>query len=145
MKSKNNLKELSYYGLLLRSYLKESHPNKSDDFQFIKFRVDIVGEVYSKAIKDGYSYDRAEEMASQVLYTGLLFSKFDTIRNILWEEFSYIPEDEVHEKALLLLPLCEEVFAEYSLDDEFAVSAEYNQLYTELTGLIDIWEEENEL
>lgn len=145
MKSKNNLKELSYYGLLLRSYLTESHPDKADDIKFVKSRADIAAEAYSDAIKDGYSHDRAEEMASQALYTGLLFSKLDTIRNILWEEFSYLSESEVNTKALKLLPLCEEVFAEYTLHDEFAYSFEYNQLYTELVGQIDLLEDEDEL
>lgn len=46
---------------------------------------------------------------------------------------------------MLLLPFCEEVFAEYTLHDEFAYSAEYNLLYTELVGLIDIWEDEHAL
>lgn len=145
MKSKNNLKELSYYGLLLRSYLKESHPDKANDIKFIKSRADIAVESYSNAIKEGYSHDRASEMASQVLYTDLLFSKLDTIRNILWEEFSYLSESEVNKKALKLLPLCEEVFANYMLHDEFAYSAEYNQLYTKLIGQIDLLEDEDEL
>lgn len=145
MKAKNNRQELSYYGLLLYSYLQESHPDKTGDSQFIKTRADIAAEAYSNAIKDGYSHDRAEEMACKVLYEGLLFSKFDTIRTILLEEFSYIPESEVFQKTILLLPLCEEVFAEYALNDEFVYSAEYNLLYTELVGLIDIWEDEHEL
>ena len=145
MKYKNNVKELSYYGLLLHSFLKESHPQRAYNYQFIKIRSDIASEAYLNAIKEGNSHDRAEETASQALYSGLLFSKFDTIRNILWDEFSYIPENDVNRKALLLLPICEEVFAEYSLHDEFASSPEYNQLYTELVGQIDIWEEQNEL
>ncbi|MBK5720189.1 DUF1896 family protein [Dysgonomonas sp. Marseille-P4677] len=145
MKSKNKIEELSYYGLLLHSFLKESHPQIAYDYKFIKVRADIASEIYSKSKKDGYSHDRAEEIATKSLYTGLLFSKFDTIRNILWEEFSYIHENEVDQKTLLLLPFCEEVFAEYTLHDEFANSPEYNQLYTELTGQIDIWEEQNEL
>lgn len=145
MKSKNNSKELSYYGLLLRSYLQESHPDKADDIKFIKYRADSAAETYSNAIKEGYSHDRASELASQTLYSGLLFSKLDTIRNILWEEFSYLSESEINKKALKLLPLCEEVFADYALHDEFAYSAEYNQLYTELTGQIDLLEDEDEL
>lgn len=145
MKPKNNLKELSYYGLLLRSYLKESHPDKANDIKFIKSRADIAAESYSNAIKEGYSHDRASEMASQALYTDLLFSKLDTIRNILWEEFSYLSESEVNKKTLKLLPLCEEVFADYVLHDEFAYSSEYNQLYTELIGQIDLLEDEDEL
>lgn len=145
MKSKHNRQDLSYYGLLLLSYLQESHPDKTNDLQFIKSRADMAAESYSNAIKDGSSHDRAEEIACKALYSGLLFSKFDTIRNILFEEFSYIPESEVFQKAMSLLPYCEEVFAEYTLHDEFAYSAEYNRLYTELVGLIDMWEDEHEL
>lgn len=77
MKAKNNRQELSYYGLLLHSYLQESHPDKTGDSQFIKTRADIAAEAYSNAIKDGYSHDRAEEMACKALYEGLLFSKFE--------------------------------------------------------------------
>lgn len=145
MKSKNKIEELSYYGLLLHSFLKESHPNKAYDYKFIKIRADITSETYSSAKAEGYSHDRAEEIAIKSLYNGLLFSKFDTIRNILWEEFPYIAENDVNRKALLLLPFCEEVFAEYNLHDEFIHSTEYNQLYTELVGQIDIWEEQHEL
>ncbi|WP_370525544.1 DUF1896 family protein [Dysgonomonas sp. 521] len=31
------------------------------------------------------------------------------------------------------------------MSDEFAYSHEYEKLYTELTGFIDLWLEENEL
>lgn len=141
----NNIKELSYYGLLLHAFLKESHPEKAYDYKLIRTRSDIASEIYSNAIRDGFPHNRAEELATKSLYLGLLFSKFDIIRNVLWEEFPYIPEKEVKEKALLLLPVCEEVFADYTLHDEFINSPEYNQLYTELIGQIDIWEEEDEL
>ena len=63
MKSKHNRQELSYYGLLLLSYLQESHPDKTNDLQFIKSRADIAAETYSNAIKDGSLHDRAEEIA----------------------------------------------------------------------------------
>lgn len=142
---KKKLKELSYYGLLLHAYLKESHPLQAYDFKLIKSRSDIASEIHFKAIEDGLSHNRAGELATKNLYQGFLFSKYDTICKILWEEFPYIDEDVFKVKALQLLPICEEVFAEYSLHDEFMNSPEYNQLYTELIGLIDMWEEEHEL
>lgn len=145
MKRKNKIKELSYFGLQLQAFLKESHPQKLLDHKFIKLRSDIASEIYADSFKHGHSRDIAEELANEALYAGLLFSKYNTIRTILWEEFSYISEKEVNKKALDLLPICEEVFSSYSLHDEFVNSAEYNQLYTELIGQIDIWEEQNEL
>ena len=43
------------------------------------------------------------------------------------------------------MPLCETVFANYKLTDDFIETAEYNLLYTELTGTIQIYIEEHGL
>ncbi|KAA6335949.1 hypothetical protein EZS27_015862 [termite gut metagenome] len=145
MKRKKQTQELSYYGLLLLSYLRESHPGKMNDTEFISIRAHKAAESYSDAIKAGYSPVMAEEIASGILYEGLLFSKYDTIRNILWNEYPMIAEKEADKLALKLLSPSEEVFSEYHLTDEFASSPEYTLLYTELTGFIDVWRDEHGL
>ncbi|MBK5719538.1 DUF1896 family protein [Dysgonomonas sp. Marseille-P4677] len=142
---KKDKQELSYYGLLLLSYLKESHPERIDDNEFIRLRSEFAAEVYANAIKDGYSHHSAGEMAISVLYEGLLFSCYDTIRNVLINEFPIIPPDQINDFAMELLIPCKEVFSEYPLDDSFINSPEFTTLYTELVGFIDIWREENEL
>ena len=58
---------------------------------------------------------------------------------ILWDEFSTeIPENDAPAVALRLLPLCTEILAKYDLSDDFAATAEYGLLYTELTGIVQI-------
>lgn len=140
--TKNNQKlkaELSYYGLSLLSFLKDSHPDRIGDKTFISERADHAAEVYSETIKSGLSHIEAEERASDELYRGLHFSPYNTIVNILWDEFSAeIPEDDAHELALEVLPLCGSVLAKYNLTDDFADTLQHDMLYTELTGTIQI-------
>jgi hypothetical protein len=142
---KKDKQELSYYRLLLLSYLKESHPEKVGDNNFTSLRSEQAAEAYAGAIANGYSQSSAEEIASSILYEGLIFSRYDAIRNVLINEFTIVPSDRINSLAMELLAPSEEVFCEYPIDDSFASSPEYPLLYTELTGFIDLWGEENEL
>lgn len=132
-------KELSYYGLSLLSYLKENHPDRAGDTAFIKERADAAAETYSKAIKNGLTHPEAGELASGVLFRGLHFSPYNTVVHILWNEFpNEIAEESAKEIALQILPLCSEVLDKYNLSDDFDGTSNYNELYTRLTGTIQI-------
>lgn len=131
--------ELSYYGLSLLSYLKDNHPDRTADHAFIAERADRAAEVYSDTVKSGLTHIEAEERASAELYRGLHFSLYNTLLNILWDEFSAeIPEDNAPEVAHKILPLCADVLPNYELSDDFATAPEYDLLYTELTGTVQI-------
>jgi hypothetical protein len=135
--------ELSYFRLSLLSYLRESHPDKAADKQFIASRGDAAALSYSNIIKLGGSHDEAEEIASQTLYAGLHFSPYRTIVNILWDEFTEeIDPEQAEGLALELLPRLSGVTGKYTLSDDFADSAEYRLLYTELTGAIQTFLED---
>ncbi|GHU63038.1 hypothetical protein FACS1894123_05040 [Bacteroidia bacterium] len=137
--TKKEPEELSYFGLSLKSYLIDSHPLLANDTAFIAACVETATEAYSNAVRDGLPHNRAEELANVELYRELLFSPYNTIVNIIWNEFAVeIPEDDAREAALLLLPLCSRVLEKYSLSDDFAETPEYYLLYTELTGTIQI-------
>ena len=131
--------ELSYYGFSLLSYLKENHPDRTGDTTFIEERADAAAETYSNAVKNGQTHVEAEELASNILYQGLHFSPYNTLVHILWNEFSdEIPEDKAKEIALQVRPLCSKVLDKYTLSDDFAGSPQYDELYTELTGIVAI-------
>ena len=143
MKSNNKLMELSYYGLSLLSYLKESHPEKVSDITLIETRADIAAAAFENAIKEGYTQSEAEELANQALLTGLHYSKYDTIVNILWDEFpNEVAQERAKEVAIKLLPYLEKIFEKYPLSDDFTYSSDYDLLYTELVGCILIYFEE---
>jgi len=140
MKQNNEPIEMSYYGLSLLSFLKESHPDKVNDTAFIEARANLAAETYEKALLDGYVQFQAEEMANEVLFCGLHFSRHDTIINVLWNEFSEeVPQGDASKVAIRLLPHLKEVFEKYPLSDDFAYTPEYEKLYSELTGVILIY------
>ena len=139
-KNKNHAPDISYFRLSLTAFLRESHPERLKDNRFIIACTDAATETYEQAIRSGDTPMRAIEQANAVLFRGLHFSKYDTLRNILWNEFpNEVPEDEAGELAIKLLPECESVFAGYPLSDGFAFEPEYELLYTELTGTISLY------
>ncbi len=132
--------EMSYFRLNLLSYLRDSHPDKANDLSFIAGRGDMAAEAYSQAVKSGLDHIQAAEIANEALFKGLHFSPYNTIVEILWNEFQdEIPEDKAKELAIKLLPECASLFANYSLSDNFTSKPEYEQLYTELTGAIALY------
>lgn len=138
-KPKTAVTELSYFRLSLLSYLRDTHPDKATDHNFIALRGDAAAEIYSQAIKAGHTHDYAEEASSKVLYEGLYFSTYRTLVTILWEEFSEeIPPSQAEGIAMELLPRLTGTIQKYTLSDDFADTPHYNQLYTELTGEIQI-------
>ena len=131
--------ELSYFRLSLLSYLRDSHPHLVNDSAFIAARGDAAAEAYSTAVKNGQAHDQAGEIANEVLYAGLLFSPYRTIVRILWNEFEKEVTPMLSEGvAIELLSKLVSVFNKYDLTDDFDTTPEYDQLYTDLTGTIQI-------
>jgi hypothetical protein len=140
MNSKNHTPDISYFRLSLVDFLRESHPHLVNDRKFITARTEAALDAYEKAVLSGVNPPDAAEQANNVLFDGLHFSKYDTVKIIFWNEFSReIPEDEADTWAMLLLPECESVFTKYPLSDSFAYEPEYDLLYTELTGTIALY------
>ena len=139
MNKKNQSTELSYYGLYLLKYLKENHPDKATDADFIAGRSDHAADVYEQSRLSGYTPEGAQELAMAALVKGLHFSPYNTIVEVLWNEFEDgIAPGYAPALALQLLPVLTPVFARYPLSDDFAYTAEYDRLYTELTGAISL-------
>ena len=80
-------KELSYFRLKLENYLSEHFPEMMSDNPFITARADESLTTYCDAVEQGFSHPEAETMASEVLYQGLHFSKYDTLVSVLENEF----------------------------------------------------------
>ena len=128
--------ELSYYGLYLLNYLQENKFEQASDRAFIKERADRAAETYEQARLDGYPADGAQELAMDTLLRGLRYSRYAILREVVENEFSdEVPEAKREAFIHKLLPLVGNVFSVYDLsDDNFALSSDYDLLYTELTG-----------
>ena len=141
-------KELSYFLLKLEAYLGEHFPEKVNDNAFVTARADEALTAYCDTVAQGFSYPEAETMASEVLYQGLHFSKYDTLISVLENEFEKELPSPLPERLtpmLLKNKAVQSVFDKYELTDDFGASPEYEKLYTELTGTIVLLIEENHL
>lgn len=139
-------KDLSYFRLRLQELLSSSFPEKAHDQQFIDQRSSWAANAYDGAFRSGNSIEQCNEIANYILFGGLHFSKFDTIFQVVCNEFdTLMADEELRPFTLKMLPICAPVFDNYELTDDFAYSYEFDQLYTEITGTIAIWIEENGL
>ena len=144
----NNKQELSYFRLKLRSYMSEHHPERLQDTEFITTRADMALTAYCDAVAQGFTHLEAENIASEVLYQGLHFSKYDTLVSVLENEFEReLPAPLPDKLAPILLSnkAVQATFAGYELTDAFAASGQYDRLYTELTGTIVLLTKSNHL
>ena len=141
-------KELSYFRLKLEAYLGEHFPERVNENTFITARADEALTAYCDAVVQGFSHPEAETMASEVLYQGLHFSKYDTLVSVLENEFEKELPSPLPERLtpmLLKNKAVQSIFDKYELTDDFGASPEYEKLYTELTGTIVLLIEVNGL
>ena len=132
-------KEFSYFRLKLEAYLEEHYPERVNENTFVTARADKALTAYCDAIAQGFSHPEAEVMASEVLYQGLHFSKYDTLVSVLEDEFEKELPSPLPERLtpmLLKNKAVQSVFDKYELTDDFGAGPEYEKLYTELTGTI---------
>ena len=148
MKTDNSKKELSYFRLKLESYMSEHHPERMSDMEFITARADMALTAYCDAVAQGFSHLEAESIASEILYQGLHFSKYDTLVSVLENEFERELPAPLPEKLVPILlsnKAIQATFDKFGLTDIFAASGQYDRLYTELTGTIVLLIESNNL
>ena len=105
---------------------------------------DRAAGTYERAMLEGYPAAGAQELAMRTLTEGLRYSKYAILREVVENEFADdVPEAEREAFTRKLLPLVGNVFSIYDLsDDNFALSPEYDLLYTELTGAVVLYIEE---
>ncbi|MBT2559796.1 DUF1896 domain-containing protein [Pedobacter sp. ISL-68] len=143
---KTTQKDLSYFEIRLQEHINNSFPELWGDHKFISRRSDLAANAYEGAFLSGNSIEQCDEIADFILFEDLHFSKFDTVFEVVCREFDTLMADEaLRSFALQMFPVCRPVFKAYELTDDFAYTIEYNALYTELTGSIQIWIEEHGL
>jgi hypothetical protein len=139
-------KDLSYFRLRLQELLNTSFPEKANDIKFINQRSSWASTAYEGSFQSGNDIERCTEIANYILFEGLHFSKFDTVFQVVCNEFdTLMADEELQPFALKMFRACEPIFSNYALTDDFAYGYEFEHLYTEITGTIAIWITENGL
>ncbi|MBX9886979.1 MAG: DUF1896 domain-containing protein [Flavobacteriaceae bacterium] len=139
-------KDLSYFRLRLQELLNASFPEKANDQKFIEQRSSWAANAYQGAFSLGNTIEQCSEIANYILFENLYFSRFDTVFQVVCNEFDTIMADEeLRPFALKMFPVCANVFSSYQITDDFTYSCDFELLYTEITGTIEIWIQENGL
>ena len=136
--------DFSYYGLYLLDYLRTNRFEQATDEAFIRERADRAAGTYERARLEGYTTAGAQELAMNILLEELRYSKYAILCEVVENEFSDdVPEAKRESFTKKLLPLVGNVFSIYDLsDNNFALSPDYDLLYTELTGTAVLYIEE---
>ena len=139
-------KDLSYFRLRLQELLNTSFLEKAYDEKFIHQRSSWATNAYEGAFRSGNPVEQCNYIAEYILFENLHFSKFDTIFQVVCNEFdTRMADEELRPFALKMFSVCEASFENYKLTDDFAYGYEFDLLYTELTGTIALWIEEHGL
>lgn len=143
MKQNNQPAVLSYYGLYLLQYLKENHPDKPADPDFISVRDGLAADTFEQARRAGYPVEGRRNWRCRPSCKGCISPSTVPLWMCLRANLpARCPSGKVQSLALKLLPKFKEIFSGYPLSDDFARSPEYGRLYTELTGAAAIYIEE---
>ncbi len=131
--------ELSYYKNYLFNFIRESHPELLLNITFLNERVTLAEERFEESRRAGLTVEGAHEVAIATLIEGLHFSKYDTIIEVIWNEFEDIISSSDAPRialAILLLSEIEPICANYTFDDDFGSRKEYDDFYSDITGFI---------
>lgn len=139
---------LSYFRLKLESFLQMYHPEKMGDTTFIISRAEQAMAAYENEVKSSNNHLDAEIAASKVLFKDLNFSLYETIVMVLEQDFQEELPDPLPERLapiLLKNKAVKKLVENYHPSDGFTGSAEYEKFCVELSGLISLLIEKNNL
>ncbi len=127
----------------LERFLAERHPQRHIRHSTIAARSRRAYELYTNYICDGGSETVACREADEVLFRGLLFSKFDTVNLILDTDYLELGHCQRHELTLKLLRIFSPLFRQYLFGDDYAERDEYREFRCLLRRRIRQWLQEN--
>lgn len=79
MKPKKRYRPFSYFEKRLKAFLNERHPDRCGDSLFIEQKCHQAETAYRRSILEGDCVAVALARSDEVLFGGLLFSKYDTL------------------------------------------------------------------
>ena len=126
-------KDISYFDLSLRAFLREYHPDLVNNVNFVSSRAEEAEVIYNKQMEENGNTVLALEEANQILFAGLNFSKLSFLKDVLENEFFLeVQKEDIETKSLSYFEQKEvqDIFNKYALTDDFEEDEErYQMLY----------------
>ncbi|AZA92897.1 DUF1896 family protein [Chryseobacterium nematophagum] len=133
-------KDVTYYKERLQNLLSNSFPELVPNTALIEQRSQWAKIVYDGAIRSGSSIEQCEYYTDHILFEKFHFSKFETVSNIINNNFgNLMKHDELKSFSLKMLKLCAPIFDKYELSDDFAYTYDFDKLCMEITASILSW------
>lgn len=130
---------ISYFELSLKKYIMDHHPDLITDDDFIKTRSASAEAVFAEKSKEGKNIVECKEHANEILFAGLHYSLYDSIIDILEENYSHY---EINAK-VLLKEIKPTLTQKYDITDRFLGTDEEQNLLGDIIELIDLYIEKN--
>lgn len=118
----------------LKNYLESYHPRLASDDDFVESRSELAQQTFIELSRNGSDINDSIREANEVLYSGLHFSVYQLITDIIEEEFPEIKD--IEKFGLKMYDHIQPILTEYNIDDQFERSSEYDELYNRITGII---------
>jgi len=140
--SKERKHELSYFRAALIHFLKEYHPHIANNKELTGMRVAAAEDLFFSQVHDGKDVYTANGMALQELFTGLEFSLYYLIHDLISEN-DKIPPTRRRTVSLYLLPLCNPILEKYQGTDFYEDEISYTLLQFEIKAVIKNYLKDN--
>lgn len=127
--------ELSYFRAALLHFLKEYHPHIAGNRQLVDMRAASAEEVFYSLVKEGEDIHTANSLALEELFSGLEFSLYYLIYDIIREN-EHVPVNRYRSLSNELLPLCNPILDSYKGIDFLEDEIGYTLLCQELGDAI---------
>ncbi len=128
-------RELSYFRAVLLRFLKEYHPLIAINSQLVEMRAQAAEDLFYKLIHEGKDQHAAHSMALEELYTGLEFSLYYLINDILCLDRT-IPANKRRALSARLLPVCDLLLEKYADTDFYEDEFGFRMMETEVKETI---------
>jgi hypothetical protein len=128
-------RELSYFRAALLRFLKEYHPLIAMNLQLVEMRAQAAEDLFYKLVHEGKDQHTAHSMALEELYTGLEFSLYYLVYDIICQDKT-IPANKRRALSANLLPVCDPVLEKYADTDFYEDEFGFRMMETEVKETI---------
>lgn len=123
-----------YYDL--KKYLSDYHPELVSDESFIENRSELAEQAFIESSRSGMNYLESIHEANEVLYSGLHFSVYQLLTDIIEDEFSDVSFSKDPKFTSQMYLLIQPIMKEYHITDDFERTSEYDNLYNDIKHTI---------
>lgn len=128
-------RELSYFRAALLNFLQEYHPLLAMNSRLVEMRAQAAEDIFHTLVHEGKDHYTAYCSALAELYTGLEFSLYYLIFDIICQDRT-IPAVKRRVLSARLLPVCDLILEKYNETDFYEDEFSFRMMEAEIKSMI---------